>query len=108
MLSSVLRSPRAVQVNIAIMRVFVRAREALSLHRDLTGKLAELERKVEAHDSGSRTLFDAIRQLTAPPTQPRKAIGFQVRERRAAYRTSRTAGAKSPPKPQTTHLSVER
>ena len=57
MLSSVLRSPRAVQVNIAIMRVFVRLRETLSLHKKLVHKPAELERKVEGRDTHIRTLF---------------------------------------------------
>src|SRR5260221_5504713 len=51
MLSGVLRSHRAVQVNVAIMRAFVRLREALSLHKELAHKLAELERKIEGHDS---------------------------------------------------------
>ncbi len=60
MLSSVLRGPRAVQVNIAIMRVFVRLREALALHKELARRLDELERKIEGHDAGIRTLFDAI------------------------------------------------
>ena len=55
MLSSVLRSPRAIQVNIAIMRVFVRLREALALHKELAQKLADLERKIESHDDGIRT-----------------------------------------------------
>jgi hypothetical protein len=66
MLSGVLRSPRAVQVNIVIMRVFVRLREALALHKDLVVKLAELERRIEGHDTSIRTLFDAIRELAAP------------------------------------------
>ena len=75
MLSSVLRSPRAVQVNIAIMRVFVRLRETLSLHKELVHKLAELERKVEGHDTHICTLFDAIRDLAAPPAKPpRKSV----------------------------------
>ena len=89
MLSSVLRSPRAVQVNITIMRVFVRLRETLALHKELAHKLTELEHKVAEHDTGIRTLFDAIRQLMAPPAQPRKPIGFRVKERRAAYRVKR-------------------
>jgi hypothetical protein len=78
MLSSVLRSPRAVQVNIAIMRVFVRLRETLALHKDLAHKLAQLERKIEGHDASIRTLFDAIRQLMAPAEKPRREIGFHA------------------------------
>jgi ORF6N domain len=75
--SSVLRSPRAIQVNIAniaIMRVFVRLRETLALHRELAHKLAELERKIEGHDTSIRTLFDAIRGLATPPVKPRREI----------------------------------
>jgi hypothetical protein len=78
MLSSVLRSPRAVQVNIAIMRVFVRLRETLALHKDLAHKLSQLERKIEGHDASIRTLFDAIRQLMTPPGKPRREIGFHA------------------------------
>ena len=89
MLSSVLRSPRAVQVNIAIMRVFVRLRETLALHKELARKLAELERKIEGHDTGIRTLFDAIRELAAPPAKPRREIGFHVKEDSAPYRVKR-------------------
>jgi len=76
MLSSVLRSPQAIQVNIAIMRAFVRLRETLSLHRELANKLTELERRIEGHDAGIRTLFDAIRQLMKPQEKPRPQIGF--------------------------------
>lgn len=86
MLSTVLRSPRAVQVNVAIMRAFVRLREALAVHKDLASKLGELERKIEGHDAHLRTLFDAIRQLMNPPDPPRRPIGFHVREPRARYR----------------------
>jgi len=86
MLSSVLRSERAVQVNIAIMRAFVRLREVLSGHRELTQKLDELEQKVSEHDESIQTLFQAIRQLMAPPGPPRKPIGFKIRERSPRYR----------------------
>lgn len=87
MLSGVLRSPRAEQVNIAIMRAFVRLRETLSLHKELAHKLAELERKIENHDENIRTLFEAIHQLmTPPPEEPRRAIGFHVRETGPPYR----------------------
>lgn len=85
MLSGVLGSPRAVQVNIAIMRAFVRIREFLTAHRDLAEKLAELERKVLSHDEHIQSLFDAIRQLMAPPDPPPRQIGFHVKENRIAY-----------------------
>ena len=89
MLSSVLRSPRAIQVNIAIMRVFVRLRETLALHKELAQKLAELERRIEGHDGSIRTLFDALRCLTTPPPTLRRQIGFHVKEARTPYRTKR-------------------
>jgi len=89
MLSSVLRSPRAIQVNIAIMRVFVRLRETLALHRELAQKLAELEHKIEGHDASIRTLFDAIRKLAAPAAKPLREIGFHVKEASAHYRVRR-------------------
>ena len=89
MLSSVLRSPRAVQVNIAIMRVLVRLRTTLALHKELAHKLAELERKIEGHDTSIRTLFDAIRELAAPPATPRREIGYHVKEGSVPYRMKR-------------------
>jgi hypothetical protein len=89
MLSSVLRSPRAVQVNIAIMRAFVRLHEALAWHKELAHKLRELERKIEGHDASIRTLLEAIRQLMNPPEPPRKQIGFHAKESRGAYRVQR-------------------
>lgn len=82
MLSSVLRSERAVRVNIEIMRAFVRLRAMLSAHADLARRLDELERR---YDEQFRAVFDAIRQLMTPPEPSRKQIGFQVREKRAAY-----------------------
>jgi len=87
MLSSVLRSPRAVQVNIAITRAFVRLRELLLTNADLARKLAALEAK---HDSQFKSVFDAIRQLMAPPPEPSKPeIGFHVKEDAMPYRTNR-------------------
>ena len=85
MLSGVLNSPCAIQVNIAIMRAFVRLRELLSSHAGLAAKLAELETK---YDEQFRVVFQAIRELMAPPDPPRRQIGFQAREKRAAYRTA--------------------
>jgi hypothetical protein len=90
MLSGVLRSPRAAQVNIAIMRAFVRLRETLALHKELAHKLADLERKIENHDESIRTLFEAIRQLMTPPEPlPRKEIGFHIKEDSVPYRVKR-------------------
>jgi hypothetical protein len=84
-LSSVLRSPRAVQVNIAIMRAFVRLREMLLTNADLARKLADLEEK---YDAQFKVVFDAIRQLMAPPPAPAKPeIGFHVKEDAVPYRT---------------------
>ena len=77
MLSSVLKSKRAVQVNITIMRVFVRLKEMLFSHKDLALKLRELESKVEKHDSDIQAIFEAIRELIAsPPDNPKPKIGF--------------------------------
>ena len=73
MLSSVLRSPRAVQVNIAIMRTFVRLREMLLSNAELARQLAALENK---YDAQFRVVFDAIRELMLPPDPPRRKIGF--------------------------------
>jgi hypothetical protein len=77
MLSSVLNSDRAIEVNIAIMRAFVRLREILSSHKDLSRKLDELERKLGDHDEKFVLVFEAIRQLMNPPSGPTKRrIGF--------------------------------
>jgi hypothetical protein len=73
MLSSVLRSPRAVQVNIAIMRTFVRLREMLLSNAELARKLNQLERK---YDAQFKVVFDAIRELMTPPVAPKRRIGF--------------------------------
>lgn len=77
MLSSVLRSKRAIQVNIAIMRAFVKLKQILTTHKELAHKLSELERKIEKHDEEIKTIFEAIRQLMAPPPEPpKRRIGF--------------------------------
>ncbi len=77
MLSSVLHSERAIQVNIAIMRAFVQIREMLSTHKELAHKLEELERKVGIHDQTIVQLIEAIRELMEPPGEIRKQIGFK-------------------------------
>jgi len=86
MLSSVLNSKRAVQVNIHIMRAFVKLREMISSNKDLAKKLDELEKK---YDLQFKVVFDAIRELMAPPEPKKKKIGFIARERRVVYRTTR-------------------
>ena len=85
MLSSVLNSKRAIQVNIQIMRTFTRIRELIATHKDLAGRLDDLEKK---YDSQFKVVFDAIRQLMTPPEPKKKKIGFVVRERSAKYRTA--------------------
>jgi hypothetical protein len=86
MLSSVLKSERAVKVNIAIMRAFVKLREILESNRELARKFAELEQRVGKHDDEIAAIIDAIRQLMAPPEKPRRQIGFHVREKAPRYR----------------------
>ena len=83
MLSSVLNSQRAIQVNIAIMRTFVQLRTLLSTHAELARKLEELEKK---YDAQFRVVFEAIRQLMAPTEPPRKEFGFKVRDKSGIYR----------------------
>ncbi len=75
MLSSVLKSKRAVKVNVEIMRAFVQLRQLLATHADLARKLEELEKK---YDKQFRIIFDAIRELMTPPSEPSKPpIGFR-------------------------------
>ena len=74
MLSSILHSERAIQVNIAIMRVFVRLREMMATHKELAFKLVELEERLEGHDEQIQNIFEAIRQLMIPPERERKKI----------------------------------
>ena len=82
MLSSVLRSKRAIYVNIEIMRAFVRFRRILESNEELARRLDALEKK---YDAQFRVVFDAIRQLMVPPKGERRPIGFVVKERVARY-----------------------
>jgi hypothetical protein len=93
MLSSVLKSQRAVKVNVAIMRAFVKLRQTLETNRELAQKFGELEKRVGKHDKEIAAIIDAIRQLMAPPEKPKREIGFHVREKAPRYRTHR---ARSP------------
>lgn len=77
MLSSVLHSKRAIQVNIAIMRAFVQLRHVMAAHTDLARKIEDLEMKYLEHDDGIQEIFRTIKQLMEPdPVQPKRRIGF--------------------------------
>jgi hypothetical protein len=76
MLSSVLNSKRAVQVNIVIMRAFVKLRDLLSSHTEILRQLDQLERKYERHDAQIKAVFDAIRKLVTARTKAKRRIGF--------------------------------
>jgi hypothetical protein len=91
MLSSVLNSERAVKVNIAIMRAFVKLRQTLETSRELAHKFSELEKRVGKHDEGIGAVLEAIRQLMAPPDRPRREIGFHVREKAPRCRARKRA-----------------
>jgi hypothetical protein len=82
MLSSVLNSDRAVQVNIQIMRTFTRLREFLATHEELGRKIEQMEKK---YDSQFKIVFEAIRQLMIPPTAPKRKIGFDLKEEQGGY-----------------------
>jgi hypothetical protein len=85
MLSSVLNSDRAIDVNIQIMRTFVKLREMMASHKDLARKLEELEKKYEGQ---FQVVFEAIRQLIAVEEKPKRKIGY-ISERRAMYKTTK-------------------
>jgi uncharacterized membrane-anchored protein YjiN (DUF445 family) len=95
MLSSVLKSERAVKVNIAIMRAFVKLRQTLETNRELAKKFEALEKRVGKHDKKIAAIIDAIRQLMAPPEKPKREIGFHVREQAPRYRTRKARGARA-------------
>jgi hypothetical protein len=77
MLSSVLNSPRAIPVNIQIIRVFTRIRQILAMDQDLSRKIDKIEQKLGQHDGQIKTAFQALRQLLAPPERPRRTMGFK-------------------------------
>ncbi len=91
MLSSVLNSERAVKVNIAIMRAFVKLRKTLETNRELARRFAELKNRVGKHDQEIAAIIEAIRQLMTPLETPRREIGFHVREKAPRYRTRKRA-----------------
>lgn len=77
MLSSVLKNQRAVLVNIHIIWVFTRIREMLSTHKDILLKLEQLERKVLQQDDDIKLIFDYLKELLNPKTEPMRKIGFK-------------------------------
>lgn len=79
MLSSVLNSDRAIEVNIQIMRVFVRLKEMMISHKDLAKKIEDLESKFKEHDKKFFLVFEAIRQLIKEDEKPKRGIGFHVK-----------------------------
>ena len=83
MLSSVLNSDRAIEVNIQIMRAFVKLREMIASHKDLARKLVTLEKK---YDDNFKVVFEAIRALMTPAEKPKKKIGFDLKEKQAGFR----------------------
>ena len=82
MAANVLNSPLAIQMSVFVVRAFIRLREMVSTHRELSRRLAELEKRLEGHDEQIQLILKAIRQLMAPPERAPKKIGFQRREKR--------------------------
>jgi len=78
MLSGVLRSNRAIQMNVRIMRAFIKLREFLSTNKELAQKLVELERRLDGHDATIRDIVEAIRKMMGPPfvSKPKGPVGF--------------------------------
>jgi hypothetical protein len=76
MLGNVLKSSRAIEVSLLVVRAFVQIREMLSAHKDISAKLDQMERKLSSHDQAIAGLIDAIRQLMNPPVPARRGIGF--------------------------------
>lgn len=89
MLGNVLNSRVAVEASIRVVRAFVSMRSQLATHKELAGKLAELEARVTGHDRAVQDLFEAIRQLVEPPPKEHKEIGFHIRETAPRYRVRR-------------------
>lgn len=89
MLSSILSSDRAIEINILIIKTFIKLREILSTHKELAQKLAIHEMKIEKHDEQIENIFEAIRLLLQPPEKPKRQIGFRVEEPKVKYSVRR-------------------
>jgi uncharacterized membrane protein len=81
MLSSVLNSKRAIAVNIQIIRVFTKMRQLLMTHKDILLKMEKMERKINKHDENFKIVFDYLKELLNPPSEPRPKIGFKQKEK---------------------------
>jgi hypothetical protein len=86
MAANVLKTPRAVQMSVFVIRAFVRLREMMLVHADIAEKLAQLERRVGQHDVHIQAIIEAIRQLMAPSVKPRREMGFRVEEPKTSYK----------------------
>jgi hypothetical protein len=89
MAPNVLRSSRAAQMSIFVVRAFVRLREAARTYRELAIKIDELERELGKHDTDIHSIVNALRELMTPPAKPKRQIGFRVEEPSAAYSAKR-------------------
>lgn len=87
MAANILRSPKAIQMSVFVVRAFVRLREMLATHKEVAHKLAELERKLQNHDESIRSLVVAIRQLMRSPERKKRPMGFLVEEVKVPYIT---------------------
>ena len=85
MLSSVLNSDRAIEINILIMRAFVKLRDILSTNKKVLDKLKSIDDKLQDHDKKIVQIIDVINQLTAPPQVTKRKIGFEVKEKTVGY-----------------------
>ena len=85
MAANVINSPLAIQMSVFVVRAFIRLREMVSTHRELSRRLAELEKRLGSHDEQIQLILKAIRRLMAPPEKPSKKIGLRLREKHASY-----------------------
>jgi hypothetical protein len=81
----VLNTQGAIEASIFVVRAFVKLREVLATHKQLARKFADLDKRIKDHDEKIEAIFEAIRQLVSPPENPRKKIGFEVKEKLAGY-----------------------
>ena len=87
MVANILRSDRAIQMSVFVVRAFIKIREMAIAHRELSQRIDELERRLNVHDEQTQGILKAIRQLMAAPEKPSTKIGFHLREKRAAYKS---------------------